>query len=249
MHTILAAVRTAILVPLFFVFTIATAAVVFTILLIHENSPMVDRITTGWSKLFLRLGPLHTEFVGREHAPLEGSAIYVANHLSDFDIPLLFVGIPTPIRYMAKKELFHIPVLAAAMRRMGIIKVDRQGGGTTHHAAINRGVQRAIDRGHSIIVFPEGTRSRDGYLKPFKKGSFRIAVDNGLPVVPVTIHGTREAWHPGGKVIYPGKATLTIHEPIPTRGLSPGDIDEIRNQAHRIIEDRFESLRAEALQS
>lgn len=94
---------------------------------------------------------------------------------------------------------------------------------------------RAKERGHSLIIFPEGTRSTDGTLHDFKKGAFRIAIANDLTVVPVTIDGTWQVWRPNSRVFYPGDVTTTIHEPIPTADLAITDIDELRNKTHAAV--------------
>jgi len=233
-RTIRAALRTAVAVPTFFVFTIGLAATVLAVSFLRRDSPLVDRIIRLWSRLFLRTGPVSLEVTGREHIDPEGQYVVVANHLSNFDIPVMFLTVPVPIRYLAKREIYKIPVVAQAMNSIGIIKTDRQAG-IASHSIINEGVRNAKARGHSLIIFPEGTRSRDGKLGPFKKGAFRIAIASKLPVVPVSIRGTWEVWMPGAKVFYPGHATVVVHEPIPTAELDLTQIDELRNRCHAVI--------------
>ncbi len=162
----------------------------------------------------------------------------MSNHLSNFDVPLLFRAIPTPIRYLAKKELYKIPVFAQALHVAGIIKIDR-GAGARSYAAINEGVAKAKENGYSLIVFAEGTRSRDGDIHPFKKGAFRMAISTGLPVVPVTVNGTWDVWPPESKLFYKGHADVFIHEPIPTADLAPSDIETLRERVYEIIAADF----------
>lgn len=233
-HKALAALRTAFAVPTFFVFTLLLAGVIVIASFIDRNSPRIDTIIRFWSKLFLTIAPLSMEVEGRELIDPGRQYVFVANHLSNFDIPVMFRAIPVPIRYLAKKEIYRIPIVAQAMNRIGIIKTDRQAGGASH-VLINQGVTAAKARGHSLIIFPEGTRSKDGKFGTFKKGAFRIAIANDLPVVPVTIQGTWEVWPPDTKMFFPGHATVIIHEPIETKDMDLKQIDELRDRCHAVI--------------
>jgi 1-acyl-sn-glycerol-3-phosphate acyltransferase len=229
-----AGLRTAVAVPTFFLFTILLAGVIFVISMVRRDSPVVDRMIRLWSRLFLTLGPITFERPDSSHIDTSSQYVFVANHLSNFDIPVMFLSVPVPIRYLAKKEVYRIPVVAQAMNAIGIIKTDRQAG-VGSHTLINQGVAAAKARGHSLIIFPEGTRSRDGKLGGFKKGAFRIAIANGLPVVPVSIRGTFEVWPPDAKMFFPGHAEVVVHEPIPTVDLTLTNIDELRDRCHAII--------------
>ena len=229
-----AGLRTAIAVPTFFLFTILMAGIIFVVSLVRRDAPIVDRIIRAWSRLFLATGPVSFDRPDASHIDTSLQYVFVANHLSNFDIPVMFLSIPVPIRYLAKKEVYKIPVVAQAMNAIGIIKTDRQAG-MGAHALINEGVAHARERGHSLIIFPEGTRSRDGKLGPFKKGAFRIAIANGLGVVPVSIKGTWEVWPPNAKMFFPGHAEVFVHEPIATSDLTLADIDGLRDRCHATI--------------
>jgi 1-acyl-sn-glycerol-3-phosphate acyltransferase len=214
--------------------TLVFAAVVFVMSLFSKDSPLIESTISLWSRLFLATAPVQLEVDGRHLIDPSRQYVFAANHLSNYDIPVMLLTAPVPIRFLAKKELFRIPLLAQAMRRIGIIETDRQASSAAH-ARINEGVADAKRRGHSIIVFPEGTRSDDGELADFKKGAFRIAIANDLPVVPVTIHGTWEAWPPGSKLVYPARATATVHEPIPTADLTLLDINDLKSRVHAAV--------------
>jgi len=227
-------------VPLFWVFTIlASAAFLFVMALRFRGAG--EALVQLWSRAFLAVAPVRWVVSGTEHIEPGTQYFFLSNHLSNFDIPLLFRAIPTPIRFLAKKELYKIPVFAQALNVAGIVKIDR-GAGASSYAAINEGVAKAKENGYSLIVFPEGTRSRKGDLHPFKKGAFRMAISTGLPVVPVTVNGTWEVWPPGSKVFYKGDASVVIHEPIPTAELTVKDIDALRTQVHDVIEEQFRIL-------
>ncbi len=238
----MAVLRTGIGGPLFFIFTLGLATYVIIFALVRPHHPYIDRIIRFWARRFLSVGPVRLEVEGTELVDPDGEYVYVANHLSNLDIPLLFAALPSRIRFLSKAEVYKIPLVAGAMRRVGIVRVDRQAGQKAH-AAINAGIAEARSNGYSLIIFPEGTRSRDGEFHGFKKGAFRIAIANGLPIVPVTIEGTWEAWPPGSKLVYPGHAKVVVHAPIPVDGLDLTDIGTLRDQAHEVIGGTWTRLR------
>lgn len=240
MRKILLGIRSAIAVPLFFLFTIIVSAL-FILVMSLRLRRAGEFFVQFWSRVFLLVPPVSYTVAGANLIEPGTQYFFLANHLSNFDIPLLFRSIPTPIRYLAKKEVYKIPVFAQALHIAGMVKIDR-GAGASSYAAINEGVARAKQRGYSLIVFAEGTRSRDGELHPFKKGAFRMAISTGLPVVPVTVHGTWEVWPPGSKLFYRGHADVVIHEPIPTADLTAKDIDALRGRVYGIIDEQFHEL-------
>lgn len=237
---VLLSIKSAIAVPLFMLYTIAISAI-FILLMTLRLRRAGELIIQLWSRVFLLVPPMSYTVTGAKHVAPATQYFFLSNHLSNFDVPLLFRAIPTPIRYLAKKEVYKIPVFAQALKVGGIVKIDR-GAGASSYAAINEGVAKAKENGYSLIVFPEGTRSRDGELHPFKKGAFRMAIATQLPVVPVTVNGTWEVWPPGSKLFYKGKASVVIHEPIPTAGLTVQDIDSLRSQVYEVIEKQFRVL-------
>ncbi len=236
-----AAVRTAIVVPTFIAFTGVIASVLIAVTVLRPQTRFADVLIRFWSRVFLFTGGARYQITGQEHVDPEGQYVFIANHQSNLDIPLMFCTAPVPIRYLAKKELFKIPIFAMAMRRVGIVKVDRARGAAIH-TEVNAGVAAAKARGHSLIIFPEGTRTTDGKLQPFKKGAFRIAISNQLDIVPVTIQGTWAIWPPGSKTFSPGKAKATIHPPIRTAGMDLSDINALRDTVHSAITDTHEDL-------
>lgn len=240
LHRVRLVVREAVLVALFLSMTAILASWVAIAGRIRRDAPQIERIIQFWAHRFLQLGPVAWTVEGRERIDTTRQYVFVANHLSNFDIPLLLRAIPVPIRFLAKKELFRIPIFGPAMRSAGIVEIDRQGARTAHDA-INRAVAEVERRGYSLIIFPEGTRSRTGELQRFKKGAFRMAVDAGLPVVPVVIRGTREVMPPGSKIIHPGRATVTILDPIETRELRiPEDVGTLMERVREEIAAVYE---------
>jgi len=207
----------------------------------NPSSPFIEKLIFLWSKTWLVAAGCPLEVQGRENVERGRSYVVVANHLSNLDVMACFLAVPVPIRYLAKRELFKVPILAPAMRAVGIVEVDREARSAVHEQ-VNLQSKQVIDRGHSIIIYPEGTRSREGVLRPFKKGAFTIAIASGLPVVPVTLHGTYQAWPPAKRLVYGGKISVVIDPPIPTEGLTISDGSTILRQAQEIISGRLRQL-------
>ena len=129
------------------------------------------------------------------------------------------------------------------MKRIGIVKIDRQAGSSSREA-INEGVRLASERGYSLLVFPEGTRSTTGELLPFKKGAFRIAIDTGLPLLPVVLEGTDRISQRGGKVFYPGHAKVRILPPIETADMTnKDDLNPLLREVEAAMRETYRDLR------
>jgi len=177
-----------------------------------------------WARFGLALNSTQVELRGAEHLP-EGSFILMSNHQSNFDILSLISIIPRRIYWIAKKELFDIPIFGSSMRRGGYIPLDRSDGRKALKSMEN--AAGIIRQGSSVVMFPEGTRSPDGRLLPFKRGGFMLAVRAGVPVIPATINGSGKV-NPGGQIrLYDGKISITLHSPItlPT-GMKKSEAEE-----------------------
>lgn len=231
LRTLVAGVRTFILVPLFLLLTLVAALTIIVYGAFRPASSVHDKILTGWSRVWLRIPPMRVEVLGADKIDPSQRYIVASNHLSMFDIPLLVRSLPLRGRFLAKEEVFKIPFVARAMRTIGIIEINRKQGGSSRQA-INEGVQIAADRGYSLLIFPEGARSDGSALLPFKKGAFRIAIDTGLPLLPVVIEGTERVSAPGAKVFFPGNASIRILDPIETAGMT--NKDNLRELAARV---------------
>jgi 1-acyl-sn-glycerol-3-phosphate acyltransferase len=177
-----------------------------------------------WARFGLALNNTPVELRGAEHLP-DGPFILMSNHQSNFDILALIATIPRRVYWIAKKELFDIPIFGSSMRRGGYIPLDRSAGRKALKSMENAAA--VIRQGSSVVMFPEGTRSRDGQLLPFKRGGFMLAVRAGVPVIPVTINGSGKV-NPGGRIkLYSGRIILTLH-PLVTvpEGMKKGEAEE-----------------------
>lgn len=219
LHTPIAWIRTFVLVPLFLVVTMVFSAFMVVYGAVRPAAPIHDRILRLWSDLWLKIPPMHINVEGAEKVDPNQRYVVASNHLSMFDIPLLLRALPLHGRFLAKTEVFKIPLVAQAMRTVGIIEINREHGRSTRQA-ITEGVRIAAERGYSLLIYAEGTRGAGGELLPFKKGAFRIAIDTGLPLLPVVIEGTERVSAPRSKVFYRGHASLRILDPIETASMT-----------------------------
>lgn len=171
----------------------------------------------------VRIAGVRWKVVGRELIDPSKQYIFMSNHVSNLDPPLLIPLLPFRQTIMVKKELFRLPVLGRAMRMADCVPIDR----SNRDAAIAsvREAEEIIRRGHHMVVYPEGTRSRDGRLLPFKKGPFYMAMETGVPIVPITLLGTGTLWPKGKFFVTPGEATVVFHTPIDPKQY--GDRDEL----------------------
>ncbi|GFO62165.1 1-acyl-sn-glycerol-3-phosphate acyltransferase [Geomonas paludis] len=161
---------------------------------------------------------------GLEQVPTEGPVIYMGNHQGNFDILALSRAIPRLFSWVAKEELFRVPVFGAAMRRAGYIPLDRSDGRKALRS-MNQAAQR-IAAGASVVIFPEGTRTKDGSLLPFKRGAFMLAARAGVPIVPFTINGSR-AINPRNRIeLRPGTIRITFGAPIDVAGVPEAELLE-----------------------
>jgi 1-acyl-sn-glycerol-3-phosphate acyltransferase len=220
--------------------TIVCAIAAIVISRLSPRSHAIERVIHVWSWTWLRLSGTRLRVIGADNVDTSRSYVVVANHESTFDIMACFLALPVPIRFLAKKELFRIPLLAQAMKAIGIVEVDRQAR-IPIHDQLNVQAKELIAAGRSVIIYPEGTRTRTGVLGPFKKGAFTIALGMGLPILPVAIEGSFEAWRPGTFLIRGGEITVKIEPPIETDGLERADANILRDQAREVIASALES--------
>jgi 1-acyl-sn-glycerol-3-phosphate acyltransferase len=166
-------------------------------------------ITRAWARQMVGLAGARVEVSGLENLPQKQGVLFVANHQGAFDIPLLIGFIPVLKGFVSKKENFRLPIVSTWMRLLGCIVIDR-GDLRQSVGAIARGV-RDLRAGRSLVIFPEGTRSKSDNLQRFKEGSFKLATRSGAPIVPLTIDGSYRLLEGNRGRIRPGVVRLTIH--------------------------------------
>lgn len=205
------------------------------------HGKQVYRINQFWTWLVLRIGRISLTVRGLENIEAGHQYIFIVNHQSNIDIPVLVQSLARfQLRWIAKKELLRVPLFGWAMWATKHVTVDR----SDPFDAVKT-LERAKDRiaaGISIVVFPEGTRTRDGRLLPFKKGGFLLAAQTGTEIVPVTIWGSANVLPAGGWRLRPGTIEVFVDKPIATDGYRAGRLRGLTEQVREIITARLRSL-------
>lgn len=220
--------------PLIIVCTIAYGSVNLVVSLFETTGRMQVAIARAWARMLLRVSFVQMKIEGLEKIDTSGSYVFVANHLSYMDTPCILANIPVQFRFMAKKGLFSIPFLGYHLSRAGHIAVPRDNPREAIKAMTEAG-KMIRERGISVLIFPEGGRSPQAKLQPFKEGAFYIAINSGVPVVPVALMGSEKVLPFGSGTVSPGKVTLRIGDPIPTEGLSIKDRGKLALQLHDAV--------------
>jgi 1-acyl-sn-glycerol-3-phosphate acyltransferase len=190
-------------------------------------------VAVPWCHVLTWFAPVRVVVEGMEHVDPQQSYVVVANHQSQFDIPVIYGFCGLDLRWVMKAELRKVPFIAAGCRAIGHIFVDRSDPEQAR-TAINRAVEK-LKPGTGLLFFAEGTRSRSGRLLNFKKGAFRVAIDQKMPVLPMTVVGTREVMPADSIRIRPGTVHLRIHPPVETRDLRLADLGRLRDGVRETI--------------
>ncbi len=191
-----------------------------------------------WAKIIIWVSGVKVSIKGLENINIDYPYVYAMNHQSYFDIFAILSALPIQFKWMAKKELFYIPFLGWAMKACGHISVDRQNPKGAYKA-LEKALE-LIKQDYSIIIFPEGTRSKDGHIGPFKTGGIVLALRSNRPVVPVTIIGTRYILPKGGRFIRPGHVKIIIDKPISTEDYKETEKRKLANNVRSIIVKNYE---------
>jgi 1-acyl-sn-glycerol-3-phosphate acyltransferase len=187
-----------------------------------------------WGWLIVKSSGVRVALSGIDHIERGRPHILMANHQGAYDIFALLAYMPVDFKWLAKEELFKIPILGWAMKAAGYISIDRKG----KRRALES-MQRAVTKireGSSVLVFPEGTRSPDGRIHPFKKGGFTLAVKAGVPIIPISIRGSREVLPRSSLRVKPGKIHIVIGKRIRTDNRSLADRDDLMNEVRKALE-------------
>jgi 1-acyl-sn-glycerol-3-phosphate acyltransferase len=186
-----------------------------------------------WAPGMLRMSGADLRVIGSPDAVADRAAIYVMNHQSSLDIPAAFAVLPVDLRFIAKHTLRKVPFLGWFMSWTGMVFVDRSNS-TQAVGTLNAAADR-VRNGISLLAYPEGTRSRDGSILPFKKGPFVLALQAGVPIVPIAIAGSRECMPANLRPFRPGVVQMAIGAPIPTAGMGMDRRDELVRQVRDAV--------------
>jgi 1-acyl-sn-glycerol-3-phosphate acyltransferase len=222
------------------VFFLIPAISVYTIFLgtLSILSTFVDRrghaahwCARAWSWLILATTGVEVSVHGLERVKRGETYVFISNHQSIYDIPVIFASLPFQLRIIAKESLGRFPFLGWHLIRAGHLLVDRR---NPDRSGILKRWHRLVGDRLSLIIFPEGTRSADGQVGRFKGGSFLLALEAGLTIVPVTVSGTIHVMKKGRLMTCPGRVTLQVHEPVPTPKIEAPTTEDARALATRI---------------
>lgn len=219
-------------IALIITFLTSVSTIIFSLLIGDRKLSYYPAII--WSRLICALALLKVNVSGLENYDPHKSYIFIANHQSILDIFLVYGWLDSRFKWIMKKEIRHIPLVGKACEMVGHIFIDRS-------SAIK--AKKSIDKaevllrnGASVVLFPEGSRTRTGDLQKFKRGAFFLATDLSLEVVPITIKGAYRAWPPRSIFIKPGSIEMMIHSPLSTEGLTHDNLHEFIEQTRNIIE-------------
>ena len=194
------------------------------------NRAGVEAQQVGWARAQMAVAGVTATLEGAEHLTGTGPYVVLSNHASNFDPVVLFATLPIGMTYVAKQELRRVPIFGTMIAHTGAVFVDR-GNSQAAIAAMHVAADR-VRNGQNVLVFPEGHRSRDGHLQAFKKGGFLLAIEAGVPLLPVVLHGTFGILPPGAKSPHSGHIRVQILPPVATTGLTPADRDALVARVH-----------------
>ena len=225
-------IRALIVVCLTFVYILFIGTPILIYAFVTKNDDLLYRVGVSGTRLALWLSGVRLEVSGLEKAPKDRAVVFMANHQSNCDPPAILAVLPR-VRVLVKKEFFRVPILGRGMLGVGFIPVDRR-----QREQALKAVERALaelKQGHSFMIFPEGTRSPDGRMQLFKKGGFVMAIEAGVPIVPVSISGSAKIMRKGEAIIRPGTVRITFHEAVPTAGYTTDKRDIIMQKVRELM--------------
>lgn len=224
----MARLRALLLLGFWFAMIVILGPLLIALFLIARKEAIIYGPVKFFVKLGLRIIGVRVVVEGLDRLDPNQTYIFIPNHQSLIEVPLLMAFLGRNVAYLAKEELFRYPILGFGMRLMGILPVDRD-----NPRAAARSLQVAIKnlrRGKSYVIYPEGRRSPDGRLREFKKGAFLIAIQSEMPIAPISISGGAAVMPKGQLKIYPSTIRISVHEPIMTRGRSRSDLPKLMEE-------------------
>lgn len=204
---------------------------------IDEANAYIHEKATNWAKSRVRMSGAKVKIFGEENIPANGPVLFVSNHQGNFDIALFMSHINKPKGYIAKIEMKKIPVLRTWMEYMHCVFMER---GTPRKAAeaISQGI-KILKSGYSMVLFPEGTRSKGDHMNEFKAGAFKLATKSEVPIIPVTIKGSYKLMEQNNSKIKPAEVEIYIHPIIPMDNLTREEEGELPEMVKAIIQSKL----------
>lgn len=210
--------------------------------LVRARPSYFDWIHRTWSGVVLAAGGVRVTAEGVEHLDREGPQVLVANHQSLLDIPALLHALPVSLRFVAKMELSRVPLFGAAIARSGHVFIDRDNR-VQAVEAMRQAAERMKEEGHTLGLFPEGTRSPDMELRRFRRGPFVLAIETGTVLVPVAVDGGPRVLPPGERRLRPGTVHVRCGEPVDLEELDRDDRDELLDRTRAEVSAMLEAVR------
>jgi len=220
--------------PLIVVSTICCGSVSAILAILGFHARTLMGVARAWAQSILIFAGVRVRVEGLEKLDPNSGYVFVANHLSYMDTPVVLTHVPVQFRFLAKQGLFKIPFLGTYLKHGGHISVPI-GDARASVKSLTLAAKTIRDQGVSVLIFPEGGRSVDGILKPFKDGAAYVAIKAGVPIVPMALIGTRAVMAMHSKTIRPGKVRLRIGDPIPTTGMPSHDRQALTETARQAI--------------
>lgn len=204
---------------------------------INERDKLVNSVASKWAKDLLNFAGAQVTVIGAENVPLDRTVLFVSNHQGNFDIPILLGCIDKPKAFIAKAEILKIPMISKWMKQMNCLFLDRHD--MRQSLRVMNEAADYLKKGYSMVIFPEGTRSKGNTMGEFKAGSLRIAIKANVPIVPVTIKGSFKLMEENGFLIKPAEVEMVISEPIETFDLTKEQINGLHEKVRTIISSKL----------
>lgn len=203
-----------------------------------ERDRLTQKVVTHWAGGLVKTSGTRLKVTGLENIPQGQPVVIVSNHLSNFDIPILIHALQKALGFVAKVELIKIPFVSTWMKAMQCVFLER-GNPRKALETMKIGAEN-IRRGYTMVIFPEGTRSKDGKIGHFKPGSLKLAVMAGVPILPVTLKGSDRIMRRGSLAIHPADVEVVIAPPIQASGGADEDTQKLTEQVKQVILQNYQ---------
>lgn len=205
----------------------------------QERINYIHKVTSTWARFILKAAGAKVNVVGLENIPKDQTVLFVSNHQSNFDIPLLMGSIDIPKGFIAKKELERWPIISTWMKYINCIFMDRDNLRKSAQSIVE-GIN-LLKSGYSMVIFPEGTRSKGKPVEEFKAGSFKLATKSKCPIIPLTINGTYKLLEGNNNRVKSASIELVIHPPIYVTSLNKDELEVLPETVYSIVNSSYKN--------